>query len=169
MDIKITNSQIMELSWKLESIYLKLGSKRVLKLQKCNTSCDINLEMWRFVATLPLGSWPKQGLVTKARACEGLGQVWRPWFTFLAPGSVGECEEWSEFLIWELESWWISKSLENNCRGQNPLDWFFFYIIGKLLERKYLKWARMTHLDTLNTSYGQKKGRESIDNLTLDH
>jgi hypothetical protein len=71
MDIKITNSQIMELSWKLESIYLKLGSKKVLKLQKCNTSCDINLEMWRFVATLPLGSWPKQGLVKVWAKCEG--------------------------------------------------------------------------------------------------
>jgi hypothetical protein len=47
MDIKITNSQIMELSWKLESIYLKLGSKRVLKLQKSNTSFNINLEIWR--------------------------------------------------------------------------------------------------------------------------
>ncbi len=29
------------------------------------------------------------------------------------------------------------------------------------MKRKCLKWARMTHLDTLNTSYGQKKGRES--------
>jgi hypothetical protein len=40
-------------------------------------------------------------------------------------------------------------------------DWRVFYIIGKLLKRSYLKWARMTHLDTWNTSYGQKKGRES--------
>jgi hypothetical protein len=31
----------------------------------------------------------------------------------------------------------------------------------KLLERKCLKWVHMTHLDTSNTSYGQKKGRES--------
>ncbi len=29
------------------------------------------------------------------------------------------------------------------------------------MERRCLKWARMTHLDTLNTSYGQKKGWES--------
>jgi hypothetical protein len=36
-----------------------------------------------------------------------------------------------------------------------------FYIIGKLLERRCLKWARIAHLDILNTSYGQKKGRES--------
>ncbi len=28
------------------------------------------------------------------------------------------------------------------------------------MEHKCLKWARMTHLDTWNTNYGQKKGRE---------
>jgi hypothetical protein len=37
----------------------------------------------------------------------------------------------------------------------------FIYIIGKLLKHKCLKWARMTHSDIWNTSYGQKKGRES--------
>ncbi len=31
----------------------------------------------------------------------------------------------------------------------------------KLLERRCLKWAPITHLDISNTSYGQKKGRES--------
>jgi len=35
------------------------------------------------------------------------------------------------------------------------------YIIENLLERKCLKWARMTHLETSNISYGQKKGLES--------
>jgi hypothetical protein len=35
------------------------------------------------------------------------------------------------------------------------------YIIGKLLERRCLKWARIAHLDIWNISYGQKKGRES--------
>jgi hypothetical protein len=35
------------------------------------------------------------------------------------------------------------------------------YIIGKLLELKYLKWARIIHLNIWNTSYDQKKGRES--------
>jgi hypothetical protein len=35
------------------------------------------------------------------------------------------------------------------------------YIIGKLLKRKCLKWARIAHLDIWNTSYGQKKVRES--------
>jgi len=42
------------------------------------------------------------------------------------------------------------------------MDWNFHYIIGKFSELKCLKWARMTHLDIWNTSYGQKKGRESI-------
>jgi hypothetical protein len=35
------------------------------------------------------------------------------------------------------------------------------YIIENLLELKCLKWARIAYLDILNTSYGQKKGRES--------
>ncbi len=39
--------------------------------------------------------------------------------------------------------------------------WRVPYIFGKLLERRCLKWARMTHLDPSNISYGQKKGRES--------
>ncbi len=40
------------------------------------------------------------------------------------------------------------------------MDWRVPYIIGKLLEPRCLKWACMTHLDTWNTSYVQKKGRE---------
>jgi hypothetical protein len=67
----------------------------------------------------------------------------------------------SELLIWELESRWTSEFSESDWRGQNLLDWDVPYNIGKLLERRYLKWARMTHLDTSNVSYGQKKGRES--------
>jgi len=39
-------------------------------------------------------------------------------------------------------------------------------MIKKLLEPKCLKWVRMTHFDISNTSYGQKKGRES--NLQFD-
>jgi hypothetical protein len=35
------------------------------------------------------------------------------------------------------------------------------YIIRKLLKRRCRKWARITHSDIWNTSYGQKKGRES--------
>jgi hypothetical protein len=41
------------------------------------------------------------------------------------------------------------------------MAWNVPYIIGKLLELTCLKWARITHLDIWNTSYDQKKGRES--------
>jgi len=75
-------------------------------------------------------------------------------------------KEWTftlprELSLWELESRWTLKSLKNDCRGQNPLDWRVPYIIENLLERRCLKWAHMTHLDTSNTSYGQKKGWDS--------
>jgi hypothetical protein len=56
---------------------------------------------------------------------------------------------------------WILKFLEGDYKGQISLDWDILYIIGKLLERRCLKWDRMTHLNTQNTSYGQKKGHES--------
>jgi hypothetical protein len=73
----------------------------------------------------------------------------------------------SELPLWELESWWILESLENDYRGQNPLDWKIHYIIGKLLEFICLKWVCMTHLGTWNTNYGQNKGRES--NCQIDY
>ncbi len=41
------------------------------------------------------------------------------------------------------------------------MDWKIPYIIEKLLELRYLKWVRMTHLNTFNASYDQKKGQES--------
>jgi hypothetical protein len=56
---------------------------------------------------------------------------------------------------------WTLEFSECNCKGQNPLVWRVLYIIGKLLKLKCLKWARMTHLNIWNTSYDQKKGRES--------
>jgi len=60
-----------------------------------------------------------------------------------------------------MESQWTFETLESDCRGQNPMAYGVLYIIEKLLERRCLKWARMAHLDIWNTSYGQKKGRES--------
>ncbi len=41
------------------------------------------------------------------------------------------------------------------------MAWQVFYIIEKLLERRCLKWACITHLDIWNTSYGQKKSQKS--------
>jgi hypothetical protein len=56
---------------------------------------------------------------------------------------------------------WTPESSKSDCRGQNSMDWGVYYIIEKLLELRCLKWTRMTHLNIWNTSYGQKKGRES--------
>jgi hypothetical protein len=41
------------------------------------------------------------------------------------------------------------------------MNYDVLYIIENLLERRCLKWARIAHLNIQNTSYGQKKGRES--------
>jgi hypothetical protein len=60
-----------------------------------------------------------------------------------------------------MESRWTFESSKGNYRGQNSMAWRVTYIIKNLLKFRCLKWARMTHLDIWNTSYGQKKGRES--------
>jgi hypothetical protein len=66
-----------------------------------------------------------------------------------------------ELQFWELEFRWTPEFSESNFRGQNALDWSVLYFIGEILKHRCLKWVLMTHLDTQNTSYGQKKGRES--------
>jgi len=60
-----------------------------------------------------------------------------------------------------MESRWTPETSESDCKGQNSMACGVFYIIGKLLKRRCLKWVRIAHLDIWNTSYGQKKGRES--------
>jgi hypothetical protein len=76
----------------------------------------------------------------------------------------------SEPPCWELKSQWTLEFLEGDYRGQKPMDWGVLYNIEKIMKLRCLKWARMTRLDTSNTSYGQKKGRESnwqFDSLPL--
>jgi len=41
------------------------------------------------------------------------------------------------------------------------MDCGVLYINGKILKSRCLKWARITNSNIWNTSYGQKKGRES--------
>jgi len=97
--------------------------------------------------------------MTKARACKVVGQERKL-------GSERKCEGMTltlprELPPWELESRWTPECSKSDCKGQNSMDWGFFYTIENLLKFRCLKWARMTHLDIWNTSYGQKKGRES--------
>jgi hypothetical protein len=98
------------------------------------------------VTTLTLGLWPRQRL---ARA-QAKRRMWE-WKLTLS----------SELPIWELESPWTPKLSKSDCKSQNISHWGVFYIVGKLLKCKCLKWDRMTRLDICNTSYGKKKGRES--------
>jgi hypothetical protein len=60
-----------------------------------------------------------------------------------------------------LESSGTPATSELNNRRQNTLPWSVLYTIGKALKCRCRKWPRMSHLDICNTSYGQKKGRES--------
>jgi hypothetical protein len=112
----------------------------------------MNLLINYFVTTLVLGSQPRQGFARmrakrRAREC---GRVWE--WTLTLPNKLPFCE---------LESRWTTEILESDYKSQNPSPWRVFYIIRKILKCKCPKWARMTHLDIDNTSYGQKKGRES--------
>jgi hypothetical protein len=105
---------------------------------------------------------PSFGLTTKARACKGAGQESH----FMLPRVQESGREWtptlpSELPLWELESQWTFKYSEGNCKEKISLDWKFPYNIKNLLEHRCLKWALMMHLNTLKTSYGQKKGQES--------
>ncbi len=105
----------------------------------------------QFVATLALGSRPRQGFARgrAKRETRECGRVWE--WTLTLP---------SELPCWELQSWWTLEYSKSDYKGQNPSPWRVFYIIGNLLKRRCPKWAHMTHLDICNTSYDQKKGRE---------
>jgi len=56
---------------------------------------------------------------------------------------------------------WDSQTFRERLQGSKHLTLKSFYIIGKLLKSRCLKWDCMTHLDICNTIYGKKKGRES--------
>jgi hypothetical protein len=109
---------------------------------------------------------PSFGFVTKTKAYKVTGQKRKPGNESKCAGMNPHIPKRASTLKlglppWELESRWTHKCAESNCRGQNPMDWKVLYTIGKMLKLKCLKWARMIHLDIWNTSYGQKKGRES--------
>jgi hypothetical protein len=110
---------------------------------------------------------PSFGLTTKARACKVTGQEGSSEVTSHVSGSAKECEwmnlhtpKWTLILRVGVQNGFTN--LQRAITGVK-IQWIeaFFYIIGKLLELRCLKWARMTHLNIWNTSYGQKNGRES--------
>jgi len=54
-----------------------------------------------------------------------------------------------------------SRLFRERLQGSKPNGRGVLNTIENLLKHKCLKWAPITHLDTSNTSYGEKKGRES--------
>jgi hypothetical protein len=134
------------------------------------------------VATLALGSRPRQGVVRlrakrkeareskqKAKVLEGCGPRGSLGVITYSRESKevrGSVREWELTLprqlpFWERESRWTSETSEGKLKAQIPMDCCILYTVGKILERRCLKWARIAHLDIWNASYGQKKGRES--------
>jgi hypothetical protein len=89
--------------------------------------------------------------ITYSQECEKVLESVREWTLTLS----------RQLPLWEMESRWTPETSESDCKGQTSISCGVLYIIGKLLKRRYLKWARIAHLDIWNTSYGQKKGRES--------
>ncbi len=115
---------------------------------------------YRYVATLALGLRPRKG-VARLRAkretresLHMLPRIQRVWGNEPSHSQVN-----SHVGNWSPER--TRKSSECNSRHLNSLPWKVIYIIGKLLKCRYIKWARIAHLDIWNTSYGQKKGGES--------
>jgi hypothetical protein len=113
-----------------------------------------------FVATLTLGSQPRQGVGrwrAKRKTWESLHMppgVQRAWGHEPSQSQVN-----SHVGSWSLER--TSKFSERDFKGQNSLPWGVLYITGNLLKSRCLKWACIVHLNICNTSYGQKNGWES--------
>jgi len=98
------------------------------------------------VATLALGLQPRQGLTRLLAKREARGSH----LMFL--GMQKSVRERTltlsiELPFWELDSQWTPEFSEGKCKSQNPLGRRVFYIIGKLLKCRCLKWAFMTHLN----------------------
>jgi hypothetical protein len=110
---------------------------------------------------------PSLGLTTKAKACKVVGQEG-------SPGVKESVREWTltaprELSLWELESRWTPESSKSDYRGQNPMDWRVIYTIEKLLKRRCLKWACITHWTSKTLVRAKRKACSQIGNLILNH
>jgi hypothetical protein len=98
------------------------------------------------IITLALGSRPSQWVArlrAKREAREShhmFPGVQRVWGNELLHSQMNShCGNWSP-------KWTLALS-KHDCRGLNLLVGRVFYIIGNLLKRRYLKWARIAYLD----------------------
>jgi hypothetical protein len=104
--------------------------------------------------------------VTKARAWKGEGQKCNLGISSTLWRVRENVREWthtflSGFPFWKLEFRGTFELLESDLKGQNSLYLKVLHTIEKLLKCRCLKWTHIIHLNTYNTSFGHKKGRES--------
>ncbi len=105
----------------------------------------------RYVATLALGSRPRQGVARKA----GSQKEGSPGVTTYSRESKevrGSVREWALTLprqlpFMERESRWTPETSEYELKSQISMDSCALYTVGKILKRRCLKWARIAHLD----------------------
>jgi hypothetical protein len=122
--------------------------------------CFINVECKVIcVTTLTLSSRPRQGLARvrakrKPRSRISCSKECRR----VQGNEPSQSQVSSHLENWSLDGF---SNLQKTITGVKT-HWIkkFFISLENLLECRCLKWARMTHLDTWNTSYGQKKGWE---------
>ncbi len=94
---------------------------------------------------------PCFGLATKAKGLQGCGPRESPGVKSHIPGSVRKCEgvnlhiPKAPTLGYGIP--WTPEIVESNFRGQKLMACNFFYIIGKLLKPRCLKWVQISHLD----------------------
>jgi hypothetical protein len=104
------------------------------------------------------------GLATKAKAWKGACQKGSPGVTSHVPGSVKKCEGLNLHIPKWAPTLGVGISMDSRIfrkwfQGSKPIRLrSSLYPWKKILECRCLKWACVTHLDTWNISYGQKKG-----------
>ncbi len=111
-------------------------------------------------------------LVTKARACKGVGQEWSLGITFHAPGSVGGREGMNSHIpkwVPNLGIRVLMEFLENNFKGQNSLNWKVPYTIGRFLEHRYWNGFTRSILVFKNTSMAERRVESQNASLTPNH
>jgi hypothetical protein len=109
---------------------------------------------------------PSLGLATKAKACKVASQKGSLGVMPHALGSAKECEGIDPHTPKGTPTLGVgilvdSRMFKEQLQGSKPNGLKSYLYHWNLLKRRCLKWARMTHLDIWNTSYGQMKGRKS--------
>jgi hypothetical protein len=109
---------------------------------------------------------PSLGLTTQARGCKAVDHEEDLGVTSLTPGSAKSVREWTltlpnQLLLWELESQMDFRIFKTRLQGSKPIDLKNFLYHWKANETYMFEMGSQCHLSIWNTSYGQKKGRES--------